>query len=81
MRDLADDSGLRWVETNTHGLTLHFTPFEIAARLREYVESRPCAWIFTSATLAIGDDFSHFAARVGMSAARTLRIGSPFDYA
>jgi ATP-dependent DNA helicase DinG len=81
MRDLADDSGLRWVETNVHGLTLQFTPFEIAARLREYVESRPCAWIFTSATLAIGDDFSHFAARVGMSEARTLRIGSPFDYA
>jgi ATP-dependent DNA helicase DinG len=81
MRDLGDDSGLRWVETNAHGMTLQFTPFEIAARLREYVEARPCAWIFTSATLAIGEDFSHFAARVGMSEARTLRIGSPFDYA
>ncbi len=81
MRDLGDDSGLRWVETNAHGLTLQFTPFEIAARLREYVESRPCAWIFTSATLAIGEDFSHFAARIGLDEARTLRIGSPFDYA
>jgi ATP-dependent DNA helicase DinG len=81
MRELGDDSGLRWVETNAQGLTLQFTPFEIAARLREYVESRPCAWIFTSATLAIGEDFSHFAARVGMGEARTLRIGSPFDYA
>ncbi len=86
MRDLGDDSGLRWVETNAHGVTLQFTPFEVAARFREYVESRPCAWIFTSATLAIGaggrpEDFSHFAARVGMDAARTLRIGSPFDYA
>jgi ATP-dependent DNA helicase DinG len=81
MRDLGDDSGLRWAETNVHGLNLQFTPFEIAARLREYVDSRPCAWIFTTATLAIGEDFSHFAARVGMSEARTLRIGSPFDYA
>ncbi len=81
MRDLGDDSGLRWVETNALGLMLHFTPFEIAARLREYVESRPCAWIFTSATLAIGEDFSHFAARIGLAEARTLRIGSPFDYA
>ncbi len=86
MSDLDDASGLRWVETSVHGVTLQFTPFEIAARLREYVESRPCAWIFTSATLAIGtggrpEDFSHFAARVGMSEARTLRIGSPFDYA
>jgi ATP-dependent DNA helicase DinG len=81
LRDLSDDGGLRWVETNAHGLTLQFTPFEIAARLREYVESRPCAWIFTSATLAIGEDFSHFAERIGMGEARTLRIGSPFDYA
>jgi ATP-dependent DNA helicase DinG len=61
-------------------MTLQFTPFEIAERLREYVESRPCAWIFTSATLAIGEDFSHFAARIGLGEARTLRIDSPFDY-
>jgi ATP-dependent DNA helicase DinG len=30
--------------------------------------------------LAIGADFSHFAARVGMSDARTVHIDSPFDY-
>ena len=81
LRGMSEDLGLRWVETNAGGLSLQFTPFEIAARLREYVESRPCAWIFTSATLAIGEDFSHFAARVGMDQARTVRIGSPFDYA
>jgi ATP-dependent DNA helicase DinG len=80
LRELADDSGLRWVDIAANGMTLHFTPFEIAERLREYVESRPCAWIFTSATLAIGEDFSHFAARIGLEDARTLRIDSPFDY-
>jgi ATP-dependent DNA helicase DinG len=81
MSELPDESGLRWVDVGASGMTLQYTPFEIAERLREYVESRPCAWIFTSATLAIGDDFSHFAARIGLSDARTLRIGSPFDYA
>jgi ATP-dependent DNA helicase DinG len=81
LRELSDDSGLRWVETGATGMTLQFTPFEIAERLREYVESRPCAWVFTSATLAIGEDFSHFAARIGLPDARTLRIDSPFDYA
>jgi ATP-dependent DNA helicase DinG len=80
LRELADDSGLRWVEAAANGMTLQFTPFEIAERLREYVESRPCAWVFTSATLAIGEDFSHFAARIGLPDARTLRIDSPFDY-
>jgi ATP-dependent DNA helicase DinG len=74
------DAGVRWVEATSGGWTLQFTPFEIAARLREFVEARPCAWVFTSATLAIGDDFSHFAARIGLPDARTLRIDSPFDY-
>jgi ATP-dependent DNA helicase DinG len=78
--ELSDESGLRWIEAAANGLSLQFTPFEIAERLREYVQSRPCAWVFTSATLAIGEDFSHFAARIGLPEARTLRIDSPFDY-
>jgi ATP-dependent DNA helicase DinG len=80
LRELSDDSGLRWVDANANGLLLQYTPFEIAERLREYVESRPCAWVFTSATLAIGEDFAHFAARIGLPEARTVRIDSPFDY-
>src|ERR1700691_6120401 len=79
-RDLSDESGLRWVEIHQSGLSLQYTPFEIAERLRAYVEARPCAWVFTSATLAIAEDFSHFAARIGLPEARTLRIDSPFDY-
>jgi ATP-dependent DNA helicase DinG len=81
LRELSDDTGLRWVDANPSGLLLQYTPFEIAERLREYVESRPCAWVFTSATLAIGEDFSHFAGRIGLPEARTVRIDSPFDYA
>src|ERR1700676_5133351 len=80
LRELSDDTGLRWVDANPNGLLLQFTPFEIAGRLREYVQSRPCAWVFTSATLAVGEDFSHFAARIGLPDARTVRIDSPFDY-
>jgi ATP-dependent DNA helicase DinG len=75
-----EESGLKWVEAAPSGLSLHFTPFEIADRLRAYVEARPCAWVFTSATLAIGDDFAHFSARIGLPEARTLHIDSPFDY-
>ncbi len=80
LSSMSEESGLRWVEAATGGLSLHFTPFEIADRLRGYVDARPCAWVFTSATLAIGDDFAHFAARIGLADARTLRIDSPFDY-
>jgi ATP-dependent DNA helicase DinG len=81
LRATSDETGLRWVDAAKTGLTFHFTPFEIADRLREYIEARPCAWVFTSATLAIAGDFSHFAARIGLAEARTLHIDSPFDYA
>lgn len=37
--------------------------------------------IATSATLADGDGFGHWRARVGLDDARELRVGSPFDYA
>jgi len=80
LRDTSDEDGVRWVETGPTGLKLQFTPFEVAARLRQCIEARPCAWVFTSATLAIGADFAHFAARVGLPEARTLAIDSPFDY-
>jgi ATP-dependent DNA helicase DinG len=80
LRELSDDTGLRWVDANAGGLLLQYTPFEIAERLREYVEARPCAWVFTSATLAVGEDFSHFATRIGLPEARTVHIDSPFDY-
>jgi ATP-dependent DNA helicase DinG len=36
--------------------------------------------ILTSATLAVGDDFSFFAARVGACGAETLRLASSFDH-
>jgi ATP-dependent DNA helicase DinG len=78
--NMPSEAGIRWVDANASGLSLQFTPFEIADRLRGYIEARPSAWVFTSATLAIGEDFAHFAARVGLPDARTLKIASPFDY-
>ena len=77
---MEESNGLRWVESGTRGWSFEFTPFEVAERLKAQVEARPCAWIYTSATLAVGDDFSHFTSRVGAEAARTLLIPSPFDY-
>jgi len=38
------------------------------------------AWVFTSATLSVGEDFTHFTARLGLAEAETLAIASPFDF-
>ena len=80
LQDAGPDNGLRWVETGARGFTLSFTPFEVASRLGELMRAQGGAWIFTSATLAVGDDFSHFLGRIGANGAASVRIDSPFDF-
>ena len=72
--------GARTVEATARHFTLSLLPFDISARFRGIVEARPAAWIFTSATLSVGEDFGHFATALGLTAADTLHIPSPFDY-
>jgi ATP-dependent DNA helicase DinG len=71
---------LRWVDVHRHSYTLHRTPIESAETLGAALRGRPCSWIFTSATLAVEQDFQHFMTRVGLEAAATLKLDSPFDY-
>jgi len=70
-----------WFETSKHGFILHSTPMRIADTFVSCMERYRCAWVFTSATLAVGDDFDHFTHEMGIDEARTLLWGSPFDYA
>lgn len=72
--------GARAVETTQRSFTLSLMPFDISARFKALVHARRCAWIFTSATLSLGEDFSHFAGRLGLADTPTLKIDSPFDY-
>lgn len=74
-------AGMRWAEVSARGFTLNLTPFDVAAQLRGIMSARKCAWIFTSATLAVGEDFEHFRKRIGVSEATTLRLDSPFQFA
>jgi len=75
-----DLEGARSVEITTRGFVLSLLPFDISERFRSLIEARHCAWVFTSATLSIGEDFSHFTTRLGITAAPTAQIASPFDY-
>jgi len=75
-----EEEGARTLDRSARGFTLGLLPFDISARFRGIVDGRPCAWIFTSATLSLRDDFSHFAGRLGLDATAALKIESPFDY-
>jgi ATP-dependent DNA helicase DinG len=72
--------GARAVEVTARGITLSLMPFDISGRFRALVESRRGAWIFTSATLSLVEEFGHFTGRLGIAECETLRIDSPFDH-
>jgi ATP-dependent DNA helicase DinG len=72
---------VRWFETNGRGFRLHQTPLSVADVLQKHIRQVGTAWIFTSATLAVGERFDHFAHQIGIENAQTARWESPFDYA
>ncbi len=75
------DETIQWYETSRVGFMLHASPLEIAPVFQKYLELLPVGWVFTSATLAVGEDFSHFTDRLGIHDAVTRRWDSPFDFA
>jgi ATP-dependent DNA helicase DinG len=75
-----DMEGVRAVEVTQRGFSLSLMPFDISARFLSLIQARRCGWIFTSATLSLGEDFSHFTGRLGLTESPTLKIESPFDY-
>lgn len=69
-----------WVEGFSTSLQLHQTPLSIAPIFSKQREGTPRAWIFTSATLAVKNDFSHYTAQMGLWDERAQSWPSPFDY-
>lgn len=69
-----------WVEGFNSSLQLHQTPLSIAPIFSKQREGSPRAWIFTSATLAVKNDFSHYTAQMGLWDERAQSWPSPFDY-
>lgn len=70
-----------WYETTQLGFMLNSTPLRVDTQFRNVMNELEAAWVFTSATLAVGGDFSHFRARLGIDECEELQVDSPFDYA
>lgn len=69
-----------WVEAFTSSLQLHQTPLSIAPVFSKQREGTPRAWIFTSATLAVKNDFHHYASQMGLWNEPARSWPSPFNY-
>ena len=80
LRETEVSAEVRWVEVFSHAVQLHVTPLSSAELFRRQMADHPRAWIFTSATLAMGEDFGHFTRELGVGDATTRRWASPFDF-
>lgn len=78
---LEQEGYVRWVETFNQALHLNATPLSIAETFSKQLSVPPRAWIFTSATLAVKDDFSHYQQAMGLAQAQSIRWESPYNFA
>jgi ATP-dependent DNA helicase DinG len=74
-----------WVETTSgrsRRIDLVSAPIDVGPALCEHLYSKVPTVVMTSATLSAGGraGFRHFADRLGFQDARTLQLGSPFNY-
>jgi ATP-dependent DNA helicase DinG len=77
----ADDMGrVLWLETFATSLQLNSTPLSVGDIFVQQVARTPRAMIFTSATLSVRGDFSHYQRQMGLEFADTHSWDSPFDY-
>lgn len=79
--DVDSVEGLRWIDVGRRGLRLNLTPLDTSAAMAAMIAAREASWVLTSATLAVGEDFSHFASRLGLGDARTVKLESPYPLA
>ncbi len=71
---------VRWIEAYPQSAALYLTPLDVGRIFQERMEGGERAWIFTSATLSVNGDFSHYRSEMGLAAARALSWPSPYDF-
>lgn len=69
-----------WIEAFSSSLQLHRTPLSIAPIFKKQREGVPRSWLFVSATLAVKNDFTHYASQMGLWDEPAVSWPSPFNY-
>lgn len=71
---------IHWFETFRSSFVVQITPLNVSQVLAPKFAAANKSWVFTSATLAIGQGFEHFSAELGLQTPQSLKLDSPFDY-
>ena len=72
---------VRWVEAYPHSAVLYATPLDVGRIFQSQMQGKERAWIFTSATLSVNGDFSHYQREMGLADAAMRTWPSPYDFA
>ncbi len=72
---------VRWIDLSPHAVRLIESPLDIRDVMTAQRAKTPKTWVFTSATLGDDEALTWFTRSAALEDARTLRVGSPFDYA
>ncbi|MFS0673358.1 ATP-dependent DNA helicase [Ornithinibacillus sp. 179-J 7C1 HS] len=78
---LKEDEGIFWIEETPDTTTLVMMPRLVEEVLKKEVFSKDIPFIFSSATLSQGGDFSYLANSLGIDSYESFSVDSPFDYA
>ena len=79
-RTAARGGEVYWYELSPRGFRCQRTPLDVSSPLRQHREQSRAAWVFTSATLAVGGGFQHLGRKLGLFDPDTLLEPSPFDW-
>ena len=74
------ENKIRWVESSQARFKFNLTPLSVAGPFSRQREEIGGAWLFTSATLSVNNNFDYFAKRLGLQEAKTAYWSSPFNY-
>jgi ATP-dependent DNA helicase DinG len=82
----AESDNVFWVELENRSRTrikLASAPLDVGPKLRRVLFDKVPTCVLTSATICVGSPprFDFIKSRLGLTAAETLALGSPFDYA
>ncbi len=75
-----DGDNVQWFETFTRSFSLHLTPLQIGPVFENHRGRFQAGWVFTSATLAVGEDFGHFSSGLGLEDGQASQWESPFNF-
>jgi ATP-dependent DNA helicase DinG len=75
-----NEDSIRWLEIRGHHLYFNQTPVNIAETFQQRLNDYNATCVFTSASLAINQDFKHFNRQLGLEECLSEVWNSPFDY-